>query len=263
MRFSTWHALGNTYVLVEPGEGPVTAAIARALTNAATSAKADGVIEVVRAEGKHAAIVIWNPDGSVTEMSGNGTRIAAKWLADRSGSAAVTIDTGVRAVRARLLGGDLVETELGKVTVEPAESIEIDGETVVVTPVSVGNPHAVVTVEELERAMLLRVGPKLEAHPRFPRRTNVQLARVDGPADVSALVWERGVGEATASGSSAVAVAAVVIARGACQSPVTVHFPGGDLVVSLESGRAILVGPAVEISQGEIELSENNAWKPG
>jgi diaminopimelate epimerase len=254
MQFSTWHALGNTYVLVEPGEGPVIASVARALTHPATGAKADGVIEVVCADGDEATIVIWNPDGSVAEISGNGTRIAAKWLANRSGSTAVTIETGGRALRARLLQGDLVETELGEVTVEPSLSIDLDGETVVVTPVLVGNPHAVVTVEELDRATLQRVGPKIEAHPRFPRRTNVQLARIDGTHDVSALVWERGVGETTSSGSSAVAVAAVAIARAGCENPVTVNFPGGELVVSVESGRATLVGPAVRLSDGEIEL---------
>jgi diaminopimelate epimerase len=254
MRFSTWHALGNTYVLVEPGEGPVTAAIARALTEAATSAKADGVIEVVRAKRDEAAIVIWNSDGSVAEMSGNATRIAAKWLFRRSDFSQVTIATGTRIVRARLLEGDLVETDIGEVAVEPEESLVLGGETIIFTPASVANPHAVVVVDDLDRAQLQRVGPTLEVHPRFPQRTNVQFARMDGPADISALVWERGVGETTASGSSAVAVAAVAIARGACESPVTVHFPGGDLVVSIEHGQATLVGPAVEISHGEIEL---------
>ncbi|MGZ4389763.1 MAG: diaminopimelate epimerase, partial [Gaiellaceae bacterium] len=106
-----------------------------------------------------------------------------------------------------------------------------------VTPVSVGNPHAVV---EGDPDDLPLVGPLLETHPRFPNRTNVQVARVDGPGEVTARVWERGVGETQASGTSAVAVAAATHGEG----EVVVHFPGGDLTVRLEGGRAFLTGPA-------------------
>jgi diaminopimelate epimerase len=111
----------------------------------------------------------------------------------------------------------------------------VDG--IAFTPVSVGNPHAVVVGEPDE---LPRIGPLLETHPRFPNRTNVQVARVDGPGRVAARVWERGVGETSASGTSAVAVAAATHGGG----EVTVSFPGGDLRVRLAGGRAWLTGPA-------------------
>jgi diaminopimelate epimerase len=105
------------------------------------------------------------------------------------------------------------------------------------TPVDVGNPHAVVVDDP---ARLDELGPLLETHPHFPNRTNVQVARVDAAGEVTARVWERGVGETSASGSSAVAVAAATHGDG----EVVVHFPGGDLRVRLRDGRASLTGPA-------------------
>jgi diaminopimelate epimerase len=110
------------------------------------------------------------------------------------------------------------------------------------TPVSVGNPHAVLLGDPAD---LPELGPLLETHPRFPNRTNVQVARVDGPGEVTARVWERGVGETTASGSSAVAVAAATHGEG----DVLVHFPGGDLHVRLHDGQATLTGPAEPIEE--------------
>ena len=177
--------------------------------------------------------MIWNPDGSTAEMSGNGTRIAAAWLAGRTGADAVEVRVGPRAVRARMLADGLVEQELGDVEVGERETVA----GVELVPVSVGNPHAVV---ENDPAEIGRVGPLLETHERFPERTNVQVVRVDRPGEVTARVWERGVGETSASGTSAVAVAAATHREGA----VVVHFPGGDLRVRLEGGRAWLTGPA-------------------
>ena len=119
------------------------------------------------------------------------------------------------------------------------------------TVVSVGNPHAVVRQNPI-REELLRLGPAIEHHPRFPERTNVQLIRVDGRHDVTAVVWERGAGETRASGTSACAVAAAAIANGWCQSPVSVHMPGGTLDVAIGEGKARLTGPAQEICRGEV-----------
>jgi diaminopimelate epimerase len=109
-----------------------------------------------------------------------------------------------------------------------------------VTSVSVGNPHAVVVGDPSDLAL---IGPLLETHPRFPNRTNVQVARVEAPGRVSARVWERGVGETRSSGTSAVAVAAATHADG----DVTVSFPGGELDVRLDGGRAWLTGPAERV----------------
>ena len=193
----------------------------------------DGVVEVLAIDGDDVTIGILNPVGSHAEMSGNGTRIAAAWLMSRTGSTFARVRVGERAVDVRRVEEGLYESELGAVEVSPSELVA----GVELTPVSVGNPHAVV-VGDPDR--IGELGPLLETQPRFPERTNVQVARIDGPGEVTARVWERGVGETSASGTSAVAVAAATHGEG----EVLVHFPGGDLTVRLEDGRAWLTGPA-------------------
>lgn len=228
MRFSKWHAHGNVYLLGEGDE--LTPELVREHVGGA-----DGILEVVGVAADSAEIRIWNPDGSPAEMSGNGTRIAARWLAERTGARRVRIHVGGRVVEARMLGGADVEQHMGEIEVGPRETVA----GIELVAVSVGNPHAVVEGDPSE---ITRVGPLLESHPRFPNRTNVQVARVDEPGDVTARVWERGVGETSASGTSAVAVAAAFGAR-----DTTVRFPGGALHVRLEGRRAYLTGPAERI----------------
>jgi diaminopimelate epimerase len=188
---------------------------------------------VLSVEGDDVTIGIVNPDGSRAEMSGNGTRIAGAWLMSRMGSVQARVHVGPRTVGVRRTDDGLYESELGPVEVGAPEIVE----GVELTPVSVGNPHAVV-VGDPDR--IAELGSLLETHSRFPERTNVQVARVDSPGEVTARVWERGVGETTASGTSAVAVAAATHGDG----DVLVHFPGGDLRVRLVGGRAWLTGPA-------------------
>jgi diaminopimelate epimerase len=188
---------------------------------------------VLSVEGDDVTVGIVNPDGSRAEMSGNGTRIAAAWLMSRTGSARARVHVGPRTVTVRRTEDGLYESELGPVEVGTAEVV--DG--VELTPVSVGNPHAVVVGDP---ARIGELGPRLEVHPRFSERTNVQVVRIERPGEVTARVWERGVGETAASGTSAVAVAAATHGDG----DVVVRFPGGDLRVRLADGRAWLIGPA-------------------
>jgi diaminopimelate epimerase len=256
MQFSKWHGLGNDYLLVERAElaFPLTPERVRKLCDYHFGVGSDGIVEVTSANGDRAEVVIWNPDGSTAELSGNGTRIAARWLARRSGAAEVRITVGLREVVATMRDGKQVEMDVGTVEVGEAETIEVAGEPVELVPVSVGNPHAVLR-REPERDELLRLGPLVENHERFPERTNVQLVRVDGPHDVTVGVWERGAGETLSSGTSAVAVAGAAVRHGWCESPVTVHLAGGQLTVALDAQlRARLIGPAEEICR--VELSE-------
>jgi len=254
MRFSKWHGLGNDYLLVERAElgFPLEPELVRRLCDHHLGVGSDGVLEVVTADDAQADVAIWNPDGSTAELSGNGTRIAARWLARRLGADEVVITVGPREVVARMRAGLEVEMDMGPVEVEPVEELDVDGARIDFTPVSVGNPHAVIR-RDPERADLLRLGPLVENHPRFPGRTNVQLVRVDSPSETTVAVWERGAGETLSSGTSAVAVAAAAVANGWCESPITVHLAGGDLLVALdESFHARLTGPAQEICTGEI-----------
>jgi diaminopimelate epimerase len=231
MRSSTWRALGNTYVVVEPEGAPLDTARAAEL-----AADSDGVLEILAASTSRVEIAIWNPDGSHAELSGNGARIAAAWLAARSGARTLDVVVGERAVTTTLDDTGMIEQELGAVEVGAPETVE----GITFTPVSVGNPHAVVLGAPDD---IVTIGPLLERHPRFPSRTNVQVVRVDAPGEVTARVWERGVGETASSGTSAVAVAAATHGDG----DVVVHFPGGDLRVRLEGGRAKLYGTAERV----------------
>lgn len=257
MRFSKWHAHGNSYLLVERAEvgRPLDAERARLLCDVSYGIGSDGVVEVVSADGAAAEIAIWNPDGSVAEFSGNGTRIAAMWLSGRVGADSVVVAVDGRSHSARRRPNGWFEMDVGTVEVGETFTLELAEERVELTPVSVGNPHAVVRRREPQRDDLLRLGPLIETHERFPDRTNVQLVKVDDLNAVSALVWERGAGETSASGSSAVAVAGAAVVSGWCESPVTVRMPGGELEVALDAeNRATLTGPAEQICTGETTL---------
>jgi len=251
MRFSKWHALGNSYLVVEqPDAGVLTPDRVQRLCSIEHGVGSDGILEVTSRDRASAVVTIWNSDGSVAEMSGNGTRIAARWLAAETGATEVTIETAGRHVTARMLEGLEADMDVGTFTVGEPETV--DG--IELTTASVGNPHAVIRLDEPTRDDFLRLGPRMETHPRFPDRTNVQLVRVDGPHDLTVLVWERGAGETSASGSSSVAAAAVAVTRGWCESPVAVHMPGGDLHVQIADGRALLTGPAELIAEGSTDL---------
>jgi diaminopimelate epimerase len=220
MTSSRWHAHGNVYLVAETDEYVMEPGL-------------DGVMQVLALDGDDLTVAIVNPDGSLAEMSGNGTRIAAAWLMDRTGSDVARVHVGPRLVEVRRVGDRLYESDMGEVQVGAPETVE----GIEFIAVDVGNPHAVVVGDPDD---LPRIGPLLETHPHFPNRTNVQVAHIDAPGEVTARVWERGVGETTASGSSAVAVAAATHDEG----EVLVHFPGGDLRVRLRDGRATLTGPA-------------------
>lgn len=233
MKSSTWRALGNTYVVLEADDDTRL----EPADVIALGGDADGVIEVLASSDERVEIAIWNPDGSRAELSGNGTRIAAAWLTARSGAERIEVVVGVRSVRTSVLENGVFEQDLGEVTVAPSETIG----GFAVTPVSVGNPHAVVLGDP---DTIVHIGPLLETHPRFTDRTNVQVARIDAPGQVTARVWERGVGETASSGTSAVAIAAATHGDG----EVVVRFPGGDLRVRLANGRAWLYGSAERLS---------------
>ena len=235
MTSSTWRALGNTYVVVEPRDARARRQRERRRSRAdgrrprGPRSTRDGRVE----------IAIWNPDGSRAELSGNGTRIAAAWLAARSGAPRIDVVVGGRDRRTRGCSTTAsIEQDLGEVVGRPDGDDRRDHR-------SCPSPSATRTRSWSGDPVQDRQDrPLLETHARFPNRTNVQVARVDGPGEVTARVWERGVGETLSSGTSAVAVAAATHGAG----DVLVHFPGGDLRVRLERGSALLYGIAERVA---------------
>jgi diaminopimelate epimerase len=253
MRLAKWHGLGNDYLLVERDElsVPLTPGRVRLLCDYHVGVGSDGILEILSVDGPSAHVTIWNPDGSTAELSGNGTRIVARWLSRRAGTEEVSVHVGARTVTARMLDATRVRMDVGEVSVGAPEDLAVDGETITFIPVSVGNPHAVIR-REPARAEVIRIGPLVEHHHRFPERTNVQLVAVDGPHAIRVGVWERGAGETQSSGTSSVAAAAAAIANGWCTSPVTVTLAGGVLEVELDGSRATLTGEAQEICTVEL-----------
>src|SRR2546421_5904173 len=156
MRFSKWHGLGNDYLLVERAElaVPLTPERVKRICDYHFGVGSDGILEVVSAESDTAEVVIWNPDGSVAELSGNGTRIAARWLARRSGSDRVRILVGPRIVAAQIRGDREVEQELGEVEVGEVETIDVGGGAGEVTPGAGRDPHGVTRRPPARRAPL-------------------------------------------------------------------------------------------------------------
>lgn len=249
MRLVRAHGLGNDYLVLEEG-GPIDADLARALCDRHRGVGGDGILEPADPGGADHGVRIWNPDGSVAEKSGNGLRIFARWLADRRAGTSFTVWTGTDTVTCRL-AGDAVEVAMGRARVGVAE--EVEGLTLV--PVDLGNPHCVLFREEdLDTLPWRAWGERLEGHPRFPARTNVQVARVvAGGLDIR--IWERGAGPTLASGSSSCAAAAAAVATGRL-SPgrIPVTMPGGVLHVTVgPDGEVLLEGPVEVVGTIEVD----------
>ena len=269
MRFHKYQALGNDYLVLEPGEVEVSAHVVRAICDRHRGVGADGVlVEAATADGRLAVRIV-NPDGTEAEKSGNGLRIFARWLWDagRVGDAPFEVATPGGAVRCQVRdGGRTVFVAMGTARFDSEaipvagpprevvdEAIEGAGERLRVTAVTVGNPHCVVFVDAPTEALARRLGPALEAHPLFPNRSNVQFVRVVDRQRLEMVIWERGAGYTLASGSSACAAAAAAVRLGLCDGDVTVAMPGGELAIGVGSGFEVtMLGPVGKVAEGVV-----------
>jgi diaminopimelate epimerase len=273
-RFVKSHALGNDYIVLDSAEldFPLTAQAVRRLCDRHFGVGSDGVLVRVPSRQADFGLRIYNPDGSEAEKSGNGLRIFAKYLYEHGHAHAprFTVETpgGVVHCDLEVRHGRVVEVtvDMGEATFSssriPAagpprevvdEAVEVQGVSLRVTAVNVGNPHCVVFTEDLRQVDLLRLGPALECHPLFPQRANVQFAQVLAPDRVRIRIWERGAGQTLASGSSACAVAAACVRRGLTGRALRVEMDGGTLRVSVEEGyRLRVTGPASEVYTGQL-----------
>jgi diaminopimelate epimerase len=270
------HGLGNDYLVVRgadlPG-GVLTPDAAMRLCDRHRGVGSDGVLVHVPSRRADAGVRIFNPDGSEAEKSGNGLRIFAVWLWARGIVArpVFTVETlgGVVTCECRLADGavEAVTVEMGTasfaadaipvrgVTGDAVEfPLDADGERVVATAVTVGNPHCVVFEHAPSEARCRALGPLIERHRAFPNRTNVQLADVVDARTVEVQVWERGAGYTLASGSSSCAVAAAAVRTGRlAPGPIEVRMPGGSLVVHVRDDWSLrLEGPAVLVFDGTL-----------
>src|SRR6195952_844891 len=254
MRIAKWQALGNHFLTCEEPPWPLTPARARLLCDAALGLGADGVLELTLGDGG-VSVVVHNRDGSIAEISGNGTRIAAAYASERLGRREPKVRTGAGGGDATVLPDGRIAVRLGHAELSgPQEDRAAPDPGVDYRFVSVGNPHAVLTVADPESFPLADEGPRLALHPRFPERTNVQAIVVVDPHRVRMRVWERGVGETQACGSGACATAVAAIVDGGCVSPVTVEMPGGSVEVGVDAELGLtLTGTARRGHAGELD----------
>ena len=274
--FVKGHGLGNDYIVINEADLPCAlteAAIARTCDRN-WGVGSDGILLLVPSRRADFGLRIFNPDGSEAEKSGNGLRIFAKYLWDHSHAKkpTFTVDTkgGVVECECHVKDGhvNLVTVEMGRVTFRAPEipmngpdrevvavPLQLEnGVALSVTAVSVGNPHCVVFVKELDDAECRRLGPLIERHPAFPNRTNVQFAKVLARDEIEILIWERGAGYTLASGSSSCGAAAAAVKNGFCHhGRVTVRMPGGTLAIDVRPDWSLrLRGPVEEVCAGTI-----------
>jgi diaminopimelate epimerase len=277
MQFFKGHGLGNDYIAVDSAAlaVPLTPPAIRLICDRHRGIGSDGILVRVPAVAADFGLRIYNPDGTEAEKSGNGLRIFAAYLLDQGAvhdGDRFTVETPGGKVTMQLMertteGVLQVEVEMGTATFRSSavgltgpdrevdnELLELEaGDRLTINTVSMGNPHCVVWSEDLDPDTLRRQGPQVSGHPWFERGTNVQFARVAGPAAMDAWIWERGAGETLASGSSACAVASVAVRRGMVSGrQVEVRMPGGNLHITVgEDWQIVMRGPVEGVLRAE------------
>jgi diaminopimelate epimerase len=292
MRFAKYQALGNDYLVVEPGvlTRPLTPAQIRQICDRHYGAGSDGILvgpldslldpdaistlptlpDTLVVGGAGFSLRIFNPDGSEAEKSGNGLRIFARYHGDAGlvGDAEFAIETPGGLVRATLLeAGRQVRVEMGQVrfwsdeipVAGPRrevlnERLTVQDRTFTFCAATIGNPHCVVPLPAVSADLARTYGPGIERHELFPRRTNVQFLQVLDRGRLRLEIWERGAGYTLASGSSSSAAAAVAHRLGLCDRHLRVEMPGGELAIEIGPDYAIrMTGPVTRVAAGNVD----------
>lgn len=278
MRFEKWHGIGNDFIMLADPDDRLTlsAETVKALCDRRFGIGADGVIRVAPGpDGTHLFMDYINSDGSVGEMCGNGIRCLALFAHEHQLAKGDELKIATRAgTRTVWIQDDRVRVDMGAPIFEPARvpvrwngsdalhaKIELNDQTLEAAVLSVGNPHAVVFVEEPDEVDVPTLGPRIETHEMFPNGTNVEFVVVESPTRVRMRVWERGSGQTLACGTGAAAVAVASRLLGGADATMTVALPGGDLEVewngSLDDQQPIFMsGPALEAFSGEVDLKD-------
>jgi diaminopimelate epimerase len=266
------HGIGNDYIYVDCFRNPIPhdpAGLSRRISDRHCGVGGDGLILICPSDKADARMRMFNADGSEAEMCGNGIRCVAKYVYDHGliRKPTITVETGrgVLMLDLEVVAGSVhqVKVDMGEPIFEasripttlpgnPPMNVPLPGHDLVVTCVSMGNPHCVTFVEKITDAMVLGIGPKVEADPAFPRRTNIEFVRVNRPDDITMRVWERGSGETMACGTGACAVAVAGAVTGRTQRRIIAHLRGGDLHLhwSESDNHVYMTGPATEVFNG-------------
>jgi diaminopimelate epimerase len=271
VEFVKAHGTGNDFVVIEDlgDRYRLTPEFVQAVCDRHFGIGGDGLIRIAPGRLARFSMDYRNADGSYAEMCGNGVRVVGKYLADREHvSGGFDLETGAGVKHLELHAAD--DGSIDQVTVDMGapsfdrsevpmagvgealkEPLEVGGETVVATCLSMGNPHAVVFVDDVDAAPVTTLGPLLEAHPAFPNKTNVEFVQVLDQTAVRQRTWERGVGETLACGSGACAVAVASQVRGFAGQRVVVELRGGRLLLAWSPGGTVrMTGPAREVAHG-------------
>lgn len=266
------HGLGNDYIVIDPDNMPFefSTEIIKLLCNRNYGIGSDGILLLNKTGKADFGLRILNPDGSEAEKSGNGIRIFAKYLYDHGYTKkhSFSIDTLGGIVNAEIITGNgnthLVDVNMGKASFNSidipvegeerevvGEEIRVNGDIFKFTGVTVGNPHCVIFVSDLDEGLVKKVGPIIENHDIFPNRTNVQFARVKSTNEVEILIWERGAGYTLASGSSSCAVASASVRNNYTEHELKIIMQGGMLDITVGQDWSIrMKGPAEEVFEG-------------
>ena len=278
MKFTKLHGTGNDYIYVngfeEKLENPSEAAVK--LSDRRFGIGSDGLILILPSDVADCRMEMFNADGSIGKMCGNGIRCVAKYVYDRGlvkkDVLRVETRSGVKTLQLRVEDGKVasVRVNMGQPELDP-EKIPVlfskdrmvdeevytpSGNVWRVTCVSMGNPHAVIFVDDVEGLDLPAIGPEMEKHAMFPERANIEFAQVTGPHEVQMRVWERGSGETLACGTGACACAVASVLTGKADRDVTVHLRGGDLHVfwDPDTDDVYMEGPAAFVFDGTVEI---------
>ena len=269
--FTKMHGAGNDFVVLDAlaQELPPLEPLAAQLCDRHFGIGADQLLVVHPSEAADFRMQIFNADGSQVEMCANGIRCFYKYLRDRGHTDAdeIGVETLSGVVRPRWAGEGRVAVDMGRPVLDPAMipttlgrgegpvldvPLEVEGETLAVSSVSMGNPHAVIVVKDPDVAAVERLGPLIERHPAFPNRVNVEFVTPPTRGRIRQRTWERGTGETLACGSGACAAVVVSMLRGALESTLLVELRGGELEIAWQGGdeHVLMTGPAAEVYTG-------------
>lgn len=280
LKFTKMHGIGNDYIYINAFEQEIADpnALSEKLSDRRFSIGGDGVILICPSDVADAKMRMFNADGSEGMMCGNGVRCVGKYVYDNlledKSRDTITIETlsGIKTLKITAVNGkaELLEVDMGKAILNAADipvvydgcdtviakPLVVDNKEHIVTCVSMGNPHCVTFVDDVDSLELEKIGPSFENHEAFPQRINTEFVKVIDEKTLQMRVWERGSGETWACGTGACATVVAACENGYCKKgeDITVHLRGGDLIINYTDERVLMTGPATKVFDGEIEV---------